>query len=214
MKESQTPGFLAYTPHRRDLGLLKTRFNPDAFHAFLMADLPWQKMYTDRVKELYFHRLSDLSEVETAFLEEMDIFMQGNSRAFWTALHWVIFLQGNPGSIAAKIYARRRKGQESVSRRMTTLIKRYLKKGVRASLLQEPGVWKFPAKVCYWILEDPSASLTHSLPEQLALLDIGEPARVQWAHCISEEKRIAHLPADIRDKLIPAGQRDLISNAF
>ncbi|KAE8999551.1 hypothetical protein PR003_g28255 [Phytophthora rubi] len=97
---------------------------------------------------------------------------------------------------------------------MTTLIKRYLKKGVRASLLQEPGVWKFPAKVCYWILEDPSASLTHSLPEQLALLDIEEPARVQWALCISEEKRIAHLPADIRDKLIPAGQRDLISNAF
>ncbi|KAE8900309.1 hypothetical protein PF003_g15364 [Phytophthora fragariae] len=144
----------------------------------------------------------------------MDNSMNGNSRAFWTALHWVIFLQGAPDSVASKIYARRRKGQESVGRRMATLVKRYLKKGVRASLLQEPGIWKFPAKVCYWILEDPSASLTHSLPEQLACLDLEEPARVQWAHCISEEARIAHLPADIRGMLIPAGQRDLISDAL
>ncbi|KAE8977244.1 hypothetical protein PR003_g28074 [Phytophthora rubi] len=213
-KESQTPGFPAYTPNRHDLDLLKTRFDPDVFHAFLMAELPWQKMYADRVKELYFHRLDDLSETEISFLEEMDNFMNGNSRAFWTALHWVIFLQGDPGSVASKIYTRRRKGQESVSRRMATLVKRYLKKGVRASLLQEPGIWKFPAKVCYWILENPSAFLTHSLPEQLARLDLEEPARVQWAHCISEEACIAHLPADIRGMLIPAGQRDLISDAL
>ncbi|KAE8896619.1 hypothetical protein PF003_g19494 [Phytophthora fragariae] len=97
---------------------------------------------------------------------------------------------------------------------MTTLIRRYLKNGVRARLFQEPGVWNFPAKVCYWILEDPSASLTHTLSEQLASLDLEEPARVQWAHCITEETRIAHLPADIRGMLIPAGQRDLISNAL
>ncbi|KAE9069139.1 hypothetical protein PF005_g22015 [Phytophthora fragariae] len=134
-KESQTPGFPAYTPNRHDLDLLKARFDPDVFHAFLMAELPWQNMYADRVKELYFHRLDDLSETEISFLE-MDNFMNGNSRAFWTALDWVIFLQGDPGSMASKIYTRRRKGQESVSRRMATLVKRYLKKGVRASLLQ------------------------------------------------------------------------------
>ncbi|KAE8991619.1 hypothetical protein PR002_g20798 [Phytophthora rubi] len=213
-EESQTPGFPAYTPKRHDLDLLKARFNPDAFYAFLIAELPWQRMYADRVKELYFHRLSDLSDAETAFMGEMDNFMHENSRAFWTALHWVILLQGDPGSVAAKIYVRRRKAHESVSKRMATLIRRYLKKGVRASLFQEPGVWKFPAKVCCWILEDPLASLTHSLLEQLANLDLEEPARVQWAHCITEETRIAHLPADIRSRLIPAGQRDLISNAL
>ncbi|KAE8894794.1 hypothetical protein PF003_g20838 [Phytophthora fragariae] len=38
---------------------------------------------------------------------------------------------------------------------MATIIKRHLKKGVRASLFQDPGIWKFPAKVCYWILVDP-----------------------------------------------------------
>ncbi|KAE8878802.1 hypothetical protein PF005_g27865 [Phytophthora fragariae] len=171
-------------------------------------------MYADRVKELYFHRLDDLSEAEIDFLEEMDNCMNGNSRALWAALHWVIFLQGDPGSVAFKINTRRRKGQESVSKRMATLVKRYLKKGVRASLLQEPGIWRFPAKVCNWILEDPSASLKHSLQEQLACLDLEEPARVQWAHCITEEARIAHLPADIRGMLIPAGQRDLISDAL
>ncbi|KAE8884556.1 hypothetical protein PF003_g31316 [Phytophthora fragariae] len=171
-------------------------------------------MYVDRVKELYFHRLDGLSEAEIAFLGDMGNFMNGNSRAFWTALHLVIFLQGNPDSVAAKIYARRRKAQESVSKRMITLVTRHLKRGVRASLFQEPGIWKFPAKVCYWILEDPSASQTHSLPGQRASLDAAEPARLQLAHCATDVERITHLPADIRCMLIPTGQHDLTSDAL
>ncbi|KAE9002922.1 hypothetical protein PR001_g18116 [Phytophthora rubi] len=63
-------------------------------------------------------------------------------------------------------------------------------------------------------MEDPSASQTHSLLEQLARLDAAEPARVRWAHCATGDEHIAHLPADIRDMLIPAGNRHPIYDAL
>ncbi|KAE8906788.1 hypothetical protein PR003_g24756 [Phytophthora rubi] len=106
-------------------------------------------------------------------------FMNGNSRAFWNALHWVMFLPGDVDSVAGKIHARRRRAQESVSKRVATLVKRHKRNGVRASLFYEPGVWKYPAKVCHWILEDPSALRKRSLEDQLAHLDAAEPARLQ-----------------------------------
>ncbi|KAE9268607.1 hypothetical protein PF008_g31080 [Phytophthora fragariae] len=62
-------------------------------------------------------------------------------------------------------------------------------------------------------MEDPSASQTHSLPEQLARLDATEPARVQRTHCATDDGQLAHLPADIRNMPILAGNRDLISDA-
>ncbi|KAE8991156.1 hypothetical protein PR003_g31020 [Phytophthora rubi] len=58
------------------------------------------------------------------------------------------------------------------------------------------------------------ASQSHSLPEQLARLVAAEHARLQWGHCATDEERIAHLPANIRDMLPPAGNRDLISDTL
>ncbi|KAE8963856.1 hypothetical protein PF011_g28880 [Phytophthora fragariae] len=56
------------------------------------------------------------------------------------------------------------------------------------------------------------ASQSHSLPEQLARQVAAEHARLQWDHCATDEERIAHLPANTRDMLTPAGIRDLISD--
>ncbi|KAE9083731.1 hypothetical protein PF010_g21100 [Phytophthora fragariae] len=212
-KNSQTLGFPAYSPNRHDLDLLKARFDPEAFHHLLTQVLSWRQMYDDRVQELYFHRLDDLSAAEVTFLDEMVEFMNGNSRAFWNALHWIMFLPGDADSLAYKIHTRRRRAQESVSKRAVTLAKRHKRNGVRESLFHEPGVWKYPAKVCHWILEDPSALQSHSLEEQLHRLDAAEPPRLQWARCTSDDDRIAHVPAEIRNMLSPVGQRDLISDA-
>ncbi|KAE9013947.1 hypothetical protein PR001_g15263 [Phytophthora rubi] len=151
--------------------------------------MPWRQMYDDRVKVLYFHRLEDLSDAEVKFLDEMVDFMNGNSRAFWNALHWIIFLPGDVDSLAYKIHTRRRKTHDSVSKRAATLVKRHKQIGY------------------------PSALQSHSLEEQLRRLDISEPARLQWAHCVSDDDRIAHVPVEVRDLLIPADQRDLISDA-
>ncbi|KAE9159514.1 hypothetical protein PF005_g32010 [Phytophthora fragariae] len=35
-----------------------------------------------------------------------------------------------------------------------------------------------------------------------------------WEHCATDEERIAHLPANMRDMLTPAGNRDLISETL
>ncbi|KAE8989430.1 hypothetical protein PF011_g18776 [Phytophthora fragariae] len=135
-------------------------------------------MYNDRVQELYFHHLEDLSAAEVTFLDEMVEFMNGNSRAFWNALHWIMFLPGDADSLTYKIHTRRRRAQESVSKRAATLAKRHKRNSVRESLFHEPDVWKYPAKVCHWISEDPSALQSHSLEEQLHRLDAAEPARL------------------------------------
>ncbi|KAE8968910.1 hypothetical protein PR001_g27653 [Phytophthora rubi] len=108
-------GFPAYSPNRHDLDLLKARFDPEAFHHLLTQVLPWRQMYDDRVQELYFHRLEDLSAAKVTFLDEMVEFMNGNSRAFWNALHWTMFLPGDADSLAYKIHTRRRRAQESVA---------------------------------------------------------------------------------------------------
>ncbi|KAE8982650.1 hypothetical protein PR002_g23472 [Phytophthora rubi] len=212
-KNSQTLGFPDYSPNRHDLDLLKARFNPEDFHRLLTTVFPWRQMYDDRVKELYFHRLEDLSDADVKFLDGMVDFMNGNSRAFWNALHWIMFLPGDVDSVAGKIHARRRRAHNPVSKRGATLVKRHKRNGVRASLFYEPGVWKYPAKVCHWIPKDPSALHQRSLEDQLARLDAAEPARLQWAHCASDKERFAHIPVEVRDLLIPADERDLISDA-
>jgi hypothetical protein len=48
---------------------------------------------------------------------------------------------------------------------------------------------------------------SHTLAEQLVIVDKREPARVQWASCSSDEERIAHLPDDIQAMLLPATDR-------
>ncbi|KAE8968213.1 hypothetical protein PF002_g28658 [Phytophthora fragariae] len=58
------------------------------------------------------------------------------------------------------------------------------------------------------------ASQSHSLLEQLARLVAAEHARVQWDRCATDEERIGHLPANIRDMLTPAYNRDLNSDTL
>ncbi|KAE9282211.1 hypothetical protein PR003_g27465 [Phytophthora rubi] len=146
--------------------------------------MPWRQMYDDRVKVLYFHRLEDLSDAEVKFLDEMVDFMNGNSRAFWNALHWIIFLPGDVDSLAYKIHTRRRKTHDSVSKRAATLVKRHKQIGC-----------------------------TREFVPRARRLEVSCQARLQWAHCVSDDDRIAHVPVEVRDLLIPADQRDLISDA-
>ncbi|KAE9269074.1 hypothetical protein PR003_g31245 [Phytophthora rubi] len=45
-------------------------------------------------------------------------------------------------------------------------------------------------------------------------MDLSSLGRTRlWAHCAADEEHIAHLPSDISGMLIPASERDLISDA-
>ncbi|KAG2966601.1 hypothetical protein PC116_g27539 [Phytophthora cactorum] len=55
------------------------------------------------------------------------------------------------------------------------MINKRLRRGLPKIPLHELSGWTIPAKIC---LEDPSASVHHSLREQLDILDTAEPARV------------------------------------
>uniref|UniRef100_H3H3W4 Uncharacterized protein n=1 Tax=Phytophthora ramorum TaxID=164328 RepID=H3H3W4_PHYRM len=88
-----------------------------------------------------------------------------------------------------------------------------------STISNETGVWKFPNKICHWILMDeqhfkPGTSECYSLQEQMELLDRREPARAQWSFCSTDAERIAHLPENVRRGLIPADERDPVTDIF
>ncbi|GMF62110.1 unnamed protein product [Phytophthora fragariaefolia] len=101
---------------------------------------------------------------------------------------------------------------ESVRKKVLATQKQ-LKKIVPASVWNEPGLWKFPKRICNWVLmswshSKPGTDASYAMKKQVELLDTRAPARLRWGSCSSDEERIAHLPGDFRRKLIPSGQRD------
>ncbi|GMF39993.1 unnamed protein product [Phytophthora fragariaefolia] len=89
--------------------------------------------------------------------------------------------------------------------------------GRSGSVWNEPGLWKFPKRISYWVPTrrshtKPGADPNYSLKEQVELLDAREPARLQWRACPSDEERITHLPEEVRRKLVPSGQRDFLDD--
>ncbi|POM60783.1 hypothetical protein PHPALM_30320, partial [Phytophthora palmivora] len=100
---------------------------------------------------------------------------------------------------------------DQVKKSYKRLVNKWVGKGMRESLLEEPGVWTYPSKCCHWILMDPSykpiTGTPHSLEEQAKLLDQREPSRVQWNTCQSDADRVKDLPQATRDKLLPVEHR-------
>ncbi|POM74660.1 Hypothetical protein PHPALM_8348 [Phytophthora palmivora] len=78
----------------------------------------------------------------------------------------------------------------------------------------EPGLWQFPDKCCYWIWEDPRAEelggpTCESLDLQLATLDMREPARVQWSTVIDDEEWLQYVPNYVKRHVKPVAIRKL-----
>uniref|UniRef100_H3H7C9 Uncharacterized protein n=1 Tax=Phytophthora ramorum TaxID=164328 RepID=H3H7C9_PHYRM len=214
----QTPGFPDYAPNRFDLDLLKERCDGQELGAFLNT-MPWRKMFDERPRELYFHKREDLDDEVLNPLDDWMDFVCGNFRAIWDILHWLTLDRSSdapPGIL--KIQTKRARRHEGFRKKALALQKKLSTK-LPSTIWNEPGVWKFPNKIRHWILMDkqhfkPGTSECYSLQEQMELLDRREPARAQWSFCSTEAERIAHLPENVRRGLIPADERDPVTDIF
>src|SRR5512145_937103 len=145
--------------------------------------------------------------------------MQEKARALWEWLHWVTFQPDESSSAEfQEEYSDRTARHDNLRKCVESKKRKLLRKGMSESLFHEPGLWTFPAKVCSWILMhpkhiDPETDKGYTLQAQLKILDHAEPARVQWMDC-SDDQMVAHLPADIRGRLIPSSERDAIPCAL
>ncbi|GMF48906.1 unnamed protein product [Phytophthora fragariaefolia] len=152
-------------------------------------------------------------------------YIHEHRQAFWEVLHWVIMKtkaikddgedsSDYTGSI--ELYQDRSAHHESAGRQMGLRVPKMVSKGLPPSIFQERGIWTYPCMVCYWFVKDPSAiqdGEPRTLAEQLEELDQDKPGRNQWWSC-TEEQRLAHIPAVLRAKRVPAPERDLISERF
>ncbi|GMF35731.1 unnamed protein product [Phytophthora fragariaefolia] len=177
---------------------------------------PSSKLSDTRRTEVFFHRRADLGHEVVRGLEDWVDFMEENVEALWHATHWILLDRNSSSKFIRKTSVGRVKLRESVRKKVTTREKQ-LKKIAPASVGNEPVLWKFPKRICYWVLMSrshtkPGTDANYSLKEQVELLDAREPARLQWGACSSDEERIAHLPEDVRRKLIPSGKRDYVDD--
>ncbi|KAH7459330.1 uncharacterized protein KRP23_15266 [Phytophthora ramorum] len=97
-------------------------------------------------------------------------------------------------------------------RKHRTEVQRLMKiQGFPETLLQEPGIWPVPFRVCHWIWEDPrSVDKTGKRKpprQQLMEVDEREPERTLWASAANEIQRTKHIPAKIRARTIPLPRR-------
>uniref|UniRef100_H3H6S0 Uncharacterized protein n=1 Tax=Phytophthora ramorum TaxID=164328 RepID=H3H6S0_PHYRM len=135
----QTPGFPDYAPNRFDLDLLKERCDGQELGAFLNT-MPWRKMFDERP------HLDD--EVLNALDDWMD-FVCGNFRAIWDILHWLTLDRSSdapPGIL--KIQTKRARRHEGCRKKALALQKKLSTK-LPSTIWNEPGVWKFPNKICH-----------------------------------------------------------------
>jgi hypothetical protein len=214
----QTPGFPDYAPQKSNTWILAERWDVTEYKA-LVAKKPWKLMWHKRVKVLYFHWRADLTSAQIRLLDDFLEYVQENTRAFWEALHWPIMktkaIEDDVEDEAdyeesATLYAKRTARHESVGRKVKKLVQKFVNKGLPETIFQEPGVWTYPVHICYWFLKDPSTvkadGKPYTLEEQLAEIDQAEPGRNQWADCTDEE-RVAHIPEELKAKLVPASER-------
>ncbi|POM57711.1 LOW QUALITY PROTEIN: Hypothetical protein PHPALM_37744 [Phytophthora palmivora] len=162
--------------------------------------------FMERSKYLALHTRTQLSKVSRDALDEIVEFMSDHRRAFWWIGHW-IFIYQSLDDYSSNLAKERKTDQESYKR----LVNKWVDKGMRESLLEEPGVWTYPSKRCHWILMDPSyktiTGTPYSLEKQVKILDQREPSRVQWNTCQADADRVKDLPQATRDKLLPVEHR-------
>ncbi|KAK1932604.1 hypothetical protein P3T76_012188 [Phytophthora citrophthora] len=209
----QAPCLPDYSPSRYDVKILKSRaWGMDRQLQNLLLAALWNDVYSQRPQELYFHTRDDLDEEALDALYDWTNFVAGDSRAFWHTYQWLT-LDGLPSAPSSIRKAQdKRTNVYAVSRKRAMALLTRVKSRLPDSIWFEPGVWNFSSKLCHWILMDldhlnPSTGHPYILEEQLELLDSQEPGRAQWVNCATDEERVAHVPDELRAKLIPAGHR-------
>ncbi|KAG7381108.1 hypothetical protein PHYBOEH_011162 [Phytophthora boehmeriae] len=201
--KAQTVGFPNYAPVRNKFSHLFNRWCVVSYQEIVPVNeegeptgdqLPCVQMFADRTKVLYVHKISELNpKVQEGLAEYVD-FME---EAWWEMLHWVE-INVNADQASLDMHQRCRSRTEKLIRKYSLILSKLGRiKGFKDSLIQEPCIWPLPARVCYWIWEDPRVDGIpghgKSLSAQLAELDTRDPKRVFWATAPNEQRRIRNV---------------------
>ncbi|KAE9086880.1 hypothetical protein PF010_g19931 [Phytophthora fragariae] len=147
-------------------------------------------MFQQRLKFLILHSADDLSDRAKSDLVDIVEFMWTHRRTFWLIGHW-FFIDHHRDDYSANLYTERKKECDAVKKNYKKLLNDKVRGGLPESVLEEPGFWTFPAKCCFWVWMDKSQlddqGRPFSLPEQLRIVDMLEPTRVQWNSCDSDD---------------------------
>ncbi|ETI31086.1 hypothetical protein F443_21883 [Phytophthora nicotianae P1569] len=176
----------------------------------LLKSAPWDAMFEDRVRRLLFHRPADLNAKIQDGLSRLVEFMSENRKGFWYVGHWFFVNHGLDVS-SDQLHRDRKRDCDYAKKHYKRLIDELVRDGFPESLLEEPGVWTYPSKVCFWVIMDPAhvddSGNRITLQSQLELVDRAEPARAQWNYCDSDEARTQHLSQAVKDWLLDETER-------
>ncbi|KAE8988515.1 hypothetical protein PR001_g22019 [Phytophthora rubi] len=208
----QTTGFPDYAPNlskTTELEGVRARWDPPLFKV-LWDSAPWDYMFQQRLKFLILHSADDLSARARSDLVDIVEFMWTHCRTFWLIGH-LFFIDHHRDDYSANLHTERKKECDAVKKNYKKLLDDKVRGGLPESVLEEPGIWTFPAKCCFWVWMDKSQfdaqGRPFALTEQLRIVDKLEPARVQWNSCDSDDQRVAHLSSSLRKKLLPESER-------
>ncbi|POM57601.1 Hypothetical protein PHPALM_37863 [Phytophthora palmivora] len=208
----QTPGFPEYEIHKYSYDVVHDRWNRGAYQEILDSE-PWVTMLQGRIRVFYFHERDMLYAKALKLVEDIVDVMYKHAQAIWERGHWVPIPTEERADIVLE--SQRKSRRNALCRAFKTLLDRsHDTPGFLPSLWNEPGLWQFPDKCCYWIWEDPRAEelggpTCESLDLQLATLDMRKPARVQWSTAIDDEEWLQYVPSNVKRHIKPVAIRKL-----
>ncbi|KAE9165837.1 hypothetical protein PF002_g31265 [Phytophthora fragariae] len=196
--EDQTPGFPGYSPQKTEIRYLAQRWTPfEGAYVMLRAKKPWDVMFQNRVKVLYFHRRADLSAKVLNLLDEYLEYVRDHAEAFWEVLHWFTIK-----------YKPERDEEVDDLDQYSVSAKLYRERAARHESNRASG--NIPS-ICHLYLTDEStlnaAGKPYSLEEQIDMAEKAEPGRTQWTKYCTDSERIAHVPKELRLKLLSPDER-------
>ncbi|POM71379.1 Hypothetical protein PHPALM_12065, partial [Phytophthora palmivora] len=161
----------------------------------------------------YFHERDMLYAKALKLVKDIVDVMYKHAQAIWERGHWVPIPTEEKADIVLE--SQRKSRRNALRRAFKTLLDRsHDTPGFLPSLWNEPGLWQFPDKCCYWIWEGPRAEelggpSCKNLDLQLATLDMREPARVHWSTAIDDEEWLQFVPDNVRHHIKPGAIRKL-----
>jgi hypothetical protein len=182
------------------------------------AEKPWDALFEDRSKYLILHSRSVVnSTFIQGALDRIVAAMKKHRKAFWLVGHW-FYVPSDRDDKTQALVQERKSLCDSAKREYQHLLNALADEGFPQSILEESGVWTYPAKCCSWVFMHPSQKkddgTPYTLEEQLARIDKREPARVQWNTCTSDEDRIKHPSKKRQDRLVrPEDRRSVLVSA-
>ncbi|POM58085.1 Hypothetical protein PHPALM_37317 [Phytophthora palmivora] len=196
-----TPGFPEYEIHKYSYDVVQDRWNRGAYQEVLDSG-PWVTMLQGRIRVFYFHERDMLYAKALKLVEDIV-----------DAIVDTVVSIPTEEKADSVLESQRKSRRNALRRAFKTLLDRsHDTPGFLPSLWNEPGLWQFPDKCCYWIWEDPRAEelggpSCKNLDLQLATLDMREPARVQWSTAIDDEVWLQYVPNNVKRHVKPAAIR-------